>query len=311
MTVGFIGLGRMGRGMAANIAAGPEDLVVHDVVPAAAESLRERGAQVAASVGDLTRRSDVLFTSLPGPPEVEAVVFGEDGVLANLRPGQVLFDLSTSSIALSRRIDAAFTERGATVLDAPVSGGPAGAASGDLVVWVGGSREAFDAHRKTLELFSTPHYVGGLTTGTVTKLAHNMSGYLFLLSMAETFSLGVKAGADPLELWKALRLGVIGKQPVINMLVKQFLPGEYETPAFLMKLAHKDVSLATQLGRELGVPMRLSNLTLEEMTEALARGFGDEDSRAYLKLQLERAGVEIAVDKDELARAVEEGPVMR
>ncbi|WP_166462655.1 NAD(P)-dependent oxidoreductase [Amycolatopsis acidicola] len=308
MTVGFVGLGRMGRGMASRLAAGQEDLVVYDLAPDATAPLRERGARVAANVGELTRHSDVLFASLPGPPEVAACVFGEDGVLANLRPGQVLFDLSTSSIALTRRIDAAFAEHGAAVMDAPVSGGPTGAASGDLVTWVGGPREVFDAHRKTLELFSTPHYVGGLTTGTVTKLAHNMTGYLFLLSLAETFSLGVKAGADPLELWKALRLGVVGKQPATNMLVKQFLPGEYETPAFLMKLAHKDVSLATQLGRELGVPMRLSNLTLEEMTEALARGFGDQDSRSYLKLQLERAGVEIAVDPDELARAIKERP---
>jgi 3-hydroxyisobutyrate dehydrogenase len=297
----------MGRGMASNIAAGA-DLVVYDVAPEATVPLRELGAQVADSVGDLTRRSDVLFTSLPGPPEVEAAVFGKDGILDNLRPGQVLFDLSTSSLALARRIDDAFAERGASMLDAPVSGGPAGAASGDLVVWVGGRRELYDQHREILELFSTPHYVGGLTTGTVTKLAHNMSGYLILLSLAETFSLAVKAGADPLELWKALRLGVVGKQPPINMLVNQFLPGKYEPPAFLMRLAHKDVSLATQLGRELGVPMRLSNLTLEEMTEALARGFGDQDSRAYLKLQLERAGVEIAVDPEELRRAVADSP---
>lgn len=305
MTVGFIGLGRMGRGMASNIAGGG-DLVVYDVVDAAVEPLRECGAEVADSVGDLTRRSDVLFTSLPGPPEIEAAVFGEDGILANLRAGQVLFDLSTSSIALTRRIDAAFTERGATMLDAPVSGGPAGAASGDLVVWVGGRRAAFDEHRKILERFSTPRYVGGLTTGTVTKLAHNMSGYLIMLSLAETFSVAVKAGADPLELWKAMRLGVVGKRPPIDMLLNQFLPGKYEPPAFALKLAHKDVSLATELARDLGVPMRLANLTREEMTEALARGFGDQDSRAYLKLQLERAGVEIAVDPDDLRRAIED-----
>src|SRR4051794_6965836 len=99
VTVGFIGLGRMGRGMASNIAAAT-DLVVYDVSADATAPLRELGAQVADSVGDLTRRSDVLFTSLPGPPEVEATVFGPDGILDNLRPGHVLFDLSTSSIAL-------------------------------------------------------------------------------------------------------------------------------------------------------------------------------------------------------------------
>jgi 3-hydroxyisobutyrate dehydrogenase len=305
MTIGFIGLGRMGRGMAANLAA-RGDLVVFDVVADATAPLRGKGAQVAESVGDLTRRAGVLFTSLPGPTEVEQAVFGEDGILDNLRPGQVLFDLSTSSLAMTRRVAAAFEERGATMLDAPVSGQPAGAATGDLVVWVGGPREAFDAHREILESFSTPLHIGALGTGTVTKLAHNMTGYLILASLAETFSVAVKAGADPLELWKALRLGVIGKRSPLEMLINQFLPGTYEPPAFALKLAHKDVTLATQLARDLGVPMRLSNLTLEEMTEALGRGFGEQDSRAYLKLQLERAGVEIAVDPDELKRAVEE-----
>ena len=112
--------------------------------------------------------------------------------------------------------------------------------------------------------------------------------------------------ADPLELWKAMRLGLVGKGSPMDMLVKQFLPGVYEPPAFALKLAHKDVRLATELARELGVPMRLANLTLEEMTEALGRGFGDQDSRAYLQLQLERAGVEIAVDPEALRLAVEQ-----
>jgi 3-hydroxyisobutyrate dehydrogenase len=155
-----------------------------------------------------------------------------------------------------------------------------------------------------LERFSTPCYVGAIGAGTITKLVHNMTGYLILASLAETFSVGVKAGADPLELWKALRHGVIGKKSPLDMLVAQFLPGTYEPPAFALKLAHKDVMLATTLAKEMGVPMRLANMTLEEMTEALARGLGEQDSRAYMKLQLERAGVHIGVDPDALAKAV-------
>jgi 3-hydroxyisobutyrate dehydrogenase len=125
-----------------------------------------------------------------------------------------------------------------------------------------------------------------------------------MLSMAEVFSMAVKAGVDPLELWEALRLGAAGKASPLNMLTNQFLPGQYETPAFALKLAHKDVTLATAMARELGVPMRLANMTMEEMTEALGRGFGEQDSRSYLKLQLERAGVSIAVEPDRLAAAV-------
>lgn len=307
MTTGFIGLGRMGSGMALNLTKNSgTEVVVHDTVPETTEPLQAAGATVAADVGDLTRQCDVVFTSLPGPAQVEEVIYGPDGILANARTGQVVFDLSTSSVALARRIHDSLAEKGATLLDAPVSGGPAGAASGDLVLWVGGSRDVYDAHLDLLSSFSTPSHVGEIGTGTITKLAHNMSGYLILHSLAETFSVAVKAGADPLELWKAMRLGMVGKGSPMNMLVKQFLPGTYEPPAFALKLAHKDVTLATALGRELGVPMRLANLTLEEMTEALGRGFGEQDSRAYLKLQLERAGVEIAVDPEELQAAVDQ-----
>jgi 3-hydroxyisobutyrate dehydrogenase len=282
------------------------DVIVYDILPDAADPLRAAGATVADDVGDLVRRCDVVFTSLPGPVQVEEIAYGPDGLLANARPGQVVFDLSTSSLSLARRIHESLAKQGATLLDAPVSGGPAGAASGDLVIWVGGSRDVYDAHLPLLSSFSSPAYVGEFGAGTITKLAHNMSGYMIMLSLAETFSVAVKAGADPLELWKAMRLGLVGKGSPMDMLVKQFLPGVYEPPAFALKLAHKDVRLATELARELGVPMRLANLTLEEMTEALARGFGDQDSRAYLKLQLERAGVEIAVDPEAIRLAVEQ-----
>jgi 3-hydroxyisobutyrate dehydrogenase len=297
----------MGRGMSLNLVAhSGTDVIVYDILPDAADPLRAAGATVADDVGDLVRRCDVVFTSLPGPVQVEEIAYGPDGLLANARPGQVVFDLSTSSLSLARRIHESLAKQGATLLDAPVSGGPAGAASGDLVIWVGGSRDVYDAHLPLLSSFSSPAYVGEFGAGTITKLAHNMSGYMIMLSLAETFSVAVKAGADPLELWKAMRLGLVGKGSPMDMLVKQFLPGVYEPPAFALKLAHKDVRLATELARELGVPMRLANLTLEEMTEALARGFGDQDSRAYLKLQLERAGVEIAVDPEAIRLAVEQ-----
>jgi 3-hydroxyisobutyrate dehydrogenase len=139
----------------------------------------------------------------------------------------------------------------------------------------------------------------------VTKLTHNLTGYMMMQCMAEAFSVAVKAGVDPLDLWESWKLGVVGKHSPLQMLVKQFLPGTYENPAMRLELAHKDVTLATALGRELGVPLRMANMTLAEMTEAIARGMGGQDSRAYLKVQLERVGVEIAVDPERLRKALE------
>lgn len=306
MKVGFIGLGRMGRGMAHNLLKSGVRLVVFDANPESAQSLVEAGAERAASVADMTRHVNVLFTSLPGPAQIEEVIFGPSGVLENLPSDFTLFDLSTNSLSLVRRIHDAFEKRGATMLDAPISGGPAGAASGDLAMWIGGKREVYDRHLNLLKAIgNAPRYVGDIGAGTVTKLTHNLAGYMIMLSLAETFSMGVKAGVDPLDLWEALRLGMVGKGSPLNMLTNQFLPGKYEPAAFALKLAHKDVTLATSLGRELGVPMRLANMTMEEMTEALANGFGDQDSRAFLKLQLQRAGVDIAVDPVRLKTAIE------
>jgi 3-hydroxyisobutyrate dehydrogenase len=303
--VGFIGLGRMGSGMARNILTSGFELTAFDLSSEATDVLKKGGARIASSVGDVARECEVVFTSLPGPPEVEAVARDKDGVLDNARPGLTWFDLSTSSLGLLRELHDELATRGVVMLDAPVSGGPAGAETGDLVVWVGGQEAVFEKYRPILRAFARhPMRVGDIGAGTVTKLAHNATGYMILLSLAETFSLATKAGMDPLDLWEALKLGVVGKQSPLDGLVRQFLPGEYDKPAFALRLAHKDVMLATSLGRELGVPMRVANLTLAEMTEALNRGMGEEDSRAYLKLQLERASVNISVDRERLDHAL-------
>jgi len=124
-------------------------------------------------------------------------------------------------------------------------------------------------------------------------------------ALAEVFTLGVKAGVDPLELWKAIRQGAVGRRRTFDGLVDQFLPGRFEPAAFALRLAHKDVTLATLLGREHKVPMRLASLTLEEMTEALNRGWGERDSRVSMLLQEERAAVEICVPEAAIRQVLE------
>jgi 3-hydroxyisobutyrate dehydrogenase len=147
-------------------------------------------------------------------------------------------------------------------------------------------------------------YIGPIGSATVAKLVHNMSGYAIVCALAETFTMGVKAGVEPLALWQAVRHGATGRRFTFDALIDQFLPGKYDPPAFALKLAHKDVALANALGRELGIPMRMCNLALAEMTEALARGWGNRDSRSVMLLQQERAGVEIAVDPERLSEAL-------
>ncbi|MBV8456334.1 MAG: NAD(P)-dependent oxidoreductase, partial [Acetobacteraceae bacterium] len=151
-----------------------------------------------------------------------------------------------------------------------------------------------------------PGYVGPIGAGSVAKLVHNCLGYILTTGLAEVFTMGVKAGIDPLAIWQAVRQGAIGRRGAFDGLPDQFLANKYDPPAFTLRLAHKDVSLACALGRELGVPMRLANLVLAEMTEALNRGWGGRDSRAAMLLQIERAGVAIEVDPERLREAVAE-----
>jgi 3-hydroxyisobutyrate dehydrogenase-like beta-hydroxyacid dehydrogenase len=309
MRVGFIGLGTMGEGMAANLAKAGNDLVVHDMRRESAAPFLSNRAIWADSPKALAEQVDVVFLSLPGPLEVQAVATGADGLIEGLQPGGAVFDLSTNSPTTVRALHAVFAEQGFEFLDAPVSGGPAGAQSGKLALWVGGEKALFNKHKALLDAMGDQAlYIGAIGAGSVAKLVHNCAGYAVQTALAEVFTMGVKAGVDPLDLWEAVRQGVLGRRRTFDGLISQFLPGNYDPPAFSLRLAHKDVSLATALGREMGVPMRIANLTLEEMTEALNRGWGGSDSRSSMKLQLERSGVEIAVNPDRLKAALERDP---
>ena len=306
MKVGFIGLGTMGASMASNLQKGGHELVVNDVRREAAAPHLAAGAVWADTPCDVAEAAHVVFTSLPGPVEVEAVAIGANGLIQGMRPGAALFDLSTNSPSLVRRLEALFKDKGFHVLDAPVSGGPKGAKSGKLALWVGGDRQVYDRYKPVLDAIGDqPYYVGPIGAGSVAKLVHNCAGYAMQTAFAEVFTMGVKAGVDPLTLWKAVRQGAGGRRRTFDGLADQFLPGTFDPPAFALKLAHKDVSLATALAREVGVPMRLANLTLEELTEALNRGWAQRDSRVAMLLQEERAGVQIAVPADKLREVLD------
>ena len=196
--------------------------------------------------------------------------------------------------------------KGAHLLDAPVSGGPRGAASGKLAIWCGGDEDTFDKWKPVLDMIGdAAQYIGPIGAGSVAKLVHNCFGYIATAAAAEVFSMGVKAGIEPLAIWEAVRKGAIGRRGAFDSLTDQFLPNKYEPPAFALRLAHKDVSLATALGREVKVPMRLANLALADLEEGLNRGWGDRDSRSMMLCQLERAGINIEVDPQRLTEALE------
>ena len=284
--------------MASNLQKAGRELVVNDLGRNIAEQHIAAGAEWAESPKALAARCEVVLTSLPGPPEVAAVALdGEEGLIAGMKPGSVLFDLSTNSPKLVREIHAAFAEKGIHVLDAPVSGGPTGAASGKLAVWVGGDAAVFEANRHVLDDFGDRvKRVGEIGAGAIAKLVHNGAGYAIQCVLAEVFTVGVKAGVEPLALFEAIRQGARGRSRTFDGLAGHFLVNHYDPPDFALRLAHKDMSLAAELGRDQGVPMRMAHMALQEMTEALNRGWGHRDSRSFMILQQERAGIELNVD---------------
>ncbi len=298
MRVGFIGLGIMGGAMALNIRAQGHELVVNDLRRDAADPHLKAGASWAEDAREVAAASDVVFTSLPGPRDVEAVA---EGILAGMSREAAWFDLTTNSPTVVRRLHARFAEKGKAMLDAPVSGGPRGAKTRKLAILVGGERDVFDRFRGVLEAIGDQVlYIGPIGAGSVAKLVHNCAGYAIQTALAEVFTLGTKAGVDPLAVWAAVRQCSLGRIRTFDRLGRQFLQGVFDPAEFALKLAHKDVTLATELARELNVPMRIAEITRAEMTEALNRGWGERDSRSAMLLQEERAGVQIKVPAEKI-----------
>ena len=312
-TVGFIGLGNMGAGMAGNIQKAGYPMVVFDIREAATRTFLEGGARLADSPADVARQSDVILTSLPGPKEVEEVSLGPEGVLEGIRPGGILVELSTSRPTLIREIEPQFRQKGAHVLDAPVSGGKSGAASGNLAVMVGGEREIYDRIKPLLDAFGDKvFYAGSIGAGSVAKLVHNMIGHGVRQAIAEGLTLGVKSGVEAEALWECVRRGAVGRMSGLHEgIARNVFRGEFDPPSFALSLARKDIGLATELGKEFDVPMPVANLVEQIAIQGINRGWGDRDNSVTFLLQEEQAGVEVRapqVDPDKAARFITTHP---
>jgi 3-hydroxyisobutyrate dehydrogenase-like beta-hydroxyacid dehydrogenase len=295
MRVGFIGLGNMGGPMASHILAAGHVLTVYDTRREAAKPQLDKGAKWADSPMAVAAASEIVFTSLPGPKEVEAVALGEGGILQGAAPGTVYIDLSTNSPTLIRHIHEVYRQRGMHVLDAPVSGGPIGAQQATLAVMVGGDRAVYERVKPVLDAIGNKvSYVGGIGCGAIAKLVHNMIGICTQAILAEGLTLGVKAGVEPEALRKAVADGAVGQGLMLNYMVPNVVfKGDFDTVRFALRLARKDIGLASTLGREFEVPLKIANLVEQDLVEAMAKGWGDRDSTVPFQLQEERAGVKV------------------
>lgn len=294
--IGFVGLGTIGGAIAKNILKGGYPLMVHDIRPTAIQRLVDEGCQRAQSAAEVARHCRIIFSSLPGPPEVEEVALGANGLLHGVHAGSIYVDLSSSKPDLIRHIATVFLSRGAQVMDAPLIVGKNGIANRSVQVLASGPLGAYEQVKPVLDTFGdTVVYAGELGKGTVIKLAHNLVRRGIGLAIGEGIVLGAKAGADPELLWDCMRWGL---DVQLHQLAKTFsntvFKGNFEAPAsFNIALSRKDVGLATELARQHSVPMPIAALVEQIMAQAVGRGWFDQSTASLFRLQEEAAGIEV------------------
>ena len=291
-TIGFIGLGRMGRPMAGNMQQKGFSLLAYDIVEEPVKALVALGAGAAASIAELAARCQTIVTVLPSHAEVEAVILGEGGILANAAPDTLVMDMSTVDPASTDRIAAALADAGMRFVDAPIGRLASHADRGECLFMVGASDADFEQVRPLLETMGTDiHHCGGPGSGIRTKLVNNYLAITSCQMNAEALALTQRFGLD-LE----KTLGVIHGTTATNGQLKinyatKVLSGDTE-PGFQIDLAHKDLSLVMGAANAGQVPMAIGAAARESLSMARARGWGGKDFSALLDALCESAGLE-------------------
>lgn len=282
MKVGFIGLGIMGRPMAANLIKAGHELVVHNRTKSKASGLVEQGALWADSPAEVAAKCDVIITMLPNSPNVKDVCMGAGGIIETAAEGSIIIDMSSIDPVTTKEVGAALAAKGIDMLDAPVSGGEPKAIDGTLSVMVGGSKESFNAYYDLLmDMAGSVVYVGELGSGNVAKLANQVIVAINIAAVSEALTLAVKNGADPQLVYEAIRGGLAGstvldaKAPL--MMAHQFDPG------FRIELHIKDLANALDAGNATDTSLPLTGQVMQMMQALKNDGAAIQDHSALVR----------------------------
>lgn len=290
--IGFIGLGIMGKPMARNLLKAGYSLVVHNRSRAAADELSQEGAKVATRSQDVASQSEVVITMLPDSPDVELVYAGGQGVFAGARPGTLLIDMSSISPVVARKLANQAERRGYDMLDAPVSGGEAGAISATLSIMIGGKAPSVE---RAMPIFQTLGknivHVGDAGAGQVTKAANQMVVGTTIAIVSEALVLAAKAGVDPAKVRQAL-LGGFAQSKILEAHGQRMLEHNF-TPGFRIRLHDKDMKIALAAGAEYGVPLMVTSQVAQIMTAMKSMGHGELDHSGIVKFVEALAKIEL------------------
>jgi 3-hydroxyisobutyrate dehydrogenase len=281
----FIGTGNMGLPMAANLLRAGYELFVHDVDRSKTQTLVEKGAYWVDAIPQGVAQADVIVASLPGPPQVQAVMLGDQGVFAHLRSGQTVIDTSTSSVELARQLEEAAKKAGAHYLESPITNAVDGAAQGKLSIFVAGDKNAYEACLPIYQTLGTKlFYVGSAGNAATVKLLTNLLWFVSAATIGEALMLGAKAGVDLNTVWEAIKASA-GDSWVVQHDVPSIFAGHYD-PSFSLALCCKDLQLVNQIAKEQGYELTMGQFALQVFEKA-KQTYGSDAAELHVARLLE------------------------
>jgi 3-hydroxyisobutyrate dehydrogenase len=282
-SVGFIGTGNMGNPMAGNVLKAGFPLTVFDRHAPAVENLLQAGAKKGASAQDVVEQCEVVMTCLPASPDVEAAYLDAGGLIERARPGTVLIDLSSVLPSTPRKLEPAAARRGVHYLEAPVSGGVAGARAATLAIMVGGDAEVLKRVEPVLKAIGPNiFHVGPVGAGNTVKAINNMMASVNSLAMMEGLAVGLKAGLDPMTIYNVVKASSGGSK-ALERLATAIVPRKFE-PGFKVRLMNKDLETFTTIAKELHVPVSFANTAQSYQQAAMAAGLADMDTSVVMTI---------------------------
>lgn len=292
MKIGFIGVGKMGVHMARHVLEAGYTLYINDLRKEAAEPLLEKGAVWEDTPKRVAELCPVVLSCLPGPPDVEKVVYGPNGLMGGWKEGDIYVEMSTNSPALVRRVAADAEAKGVDVIDAPVSGGTVGAEKGTLSIMVGGDTVVLDKVRNILKpIGKNIFHLGEIGCGNIAKLVNNMIAASCNAVTAECFVLGVKAGIEAKKLYDVICVSS-GNSFALEHGYPRILAGNFE-PGFRVNLMLKDIRLALDLAKENNVPLPVSASVEQRFVETKAAGYGEKSTSSIILPMEKLTGIQV------------------
>jgi len=295
-TVGFVGMGVMGSGMAANVLKRGFPVAGYDIDPKRNEQMAKLGAVILDGPAAVARAAAKTVCMVETTAQAESVIVGKGGIVEGVEKGDIHLCMSTIDPLAVKRMHGVLAERGVAMLDAPVSGGVPRAVSGELSAIVGGDAVTVDACRPVLEaMASRIFHMGGIGQGLAMKLCNNMLGHITTIAAAEAMVLGVKAGLDPKQMFDVISQST-GNSATFQSRVPRHLSGDF-SPGGTCDISFKDQELVTAFAKALGMPMLLANVSQQVFQMARAAGFSKEDGSATVKIYEKMAGVQVGPRK--------------